>query len=453
MASQPLLIIILAAGKGVRMRSDLPKVLHPIAGRSMLAHALANARAAGAARLAVVVAPAMDEVRAEAQRIAPDIEVFEQTVPSGTASAVLSARPALERHQGDVIVLFADTPLLEAASLHDLLGALDAGAQIAALGFEAPDATGYGRLLLDAKGRVTAIREHADASEEQRHIGLCNAGAMAFRVADVVGLLARIGNDNAKREYYLTDAVAIAAGDGLTTLPVRCTPEAALGVNSREQLAAAEAAWQRRARRRVMEAGATLVAPETAWLAFDTVLGRDVTIEPNVFFGPGVVVEDGAHILANCHIVGTRIGRGARVGPFARLRPGAAIGASAHIGNFVEVKNASVEAGAKANHLAYIGDGRVGEGANIGAGTIFCNYDGFNKHFTDVGKGAFVGSNASLVAPVKIGDGAYIGSGSVITRTVEADALALERAPQQQRSGWAAKFRTMMGRRKKPLQG
>ncbi|HKD56776.1 MAG TPA: bifunctional UDP-N-acetylglucosamine diphosphorylase/glucosamine-1-phosphate N-acetyltransferase GlmU, partial [Hyphomicrobiaceae bacterium] len=378
MASHPLLIVVLAAGQGVRMRSALPKVLHPIAGRSMLAHALANARAAGAAGLAVVVAPAMHAARAEAQRIAPDIEVFEQVVPSGTANAALSARTALERHRGDVIVLFADTPLLEAASLQALLAALDAGAQIAALGFEAPDATGYGRLLLDAKGRVTAIREHADASEEQRRIGLCNAGAMAFRVADVAALLARIGNDNAKREYYLTDAVAIAASDGLTTLPVRCTPEEALGVNSREQLAAAEAAWQRRARCRVMEAGATLVAPETVWLAFDTVIGRDVTVEPNVFFGPGVVVEDGAHILANCHLVGARIGRGARVGPFARLRPGAAIGASAHIGNFVEVKNASVEAGAKANHLAYIGDGRVGEGANIGAGTIFCNYEGFN---------------------------------------------------------------------------
>jgi bifunctional UDP-N-acetylglucosamine pyrophosphorylase/glucosamine-1-phosphate N-acetyltransferase len=453
MASHPLLIIILAAGKGVRMRSDQPKVLHPIAGRSMLAHALANARAAGAAKLAVVVAPEMGLVRTEAQRIAPDIEVFEQTVPSGTASAVLSARPALERHRGDVIVLFADTPLLEAATLRDLLAALDAGAQIAALGFEAPDATGYGRLLLDARGRVTAIREHADASAEQRRIGLCNAGAMAFRVPDVAALLARIGNDNAKREYYLTDAVAIAAADGLTTLPVRCAPEEALGINSRAQLADAETVWQRRARGRVMEAGATLVAPETVWLAFDTVIGRDVTIEPNVFFGPGVVVEDGARILANCHIVDSRIGKGARVGPFARLRPGADIGAGARIGNFVEVKNANLEAGAKANHLAYIGDGRVGEGANIGAGTIFCNYDGFNKHFTDVGKGAFVGSNASLVAPVKIGDGAYIGSGSVITTNVERDALALERVPQEQRPGWAAKFRTMMGRRKQRLEG
>jgi bifunctional UDP-N-acetylglucosamine pyrophosphorylase/glucosamine-1-phosphate N-acetyltransferase len=452
MASPPLLIVVLAAGKGVRMRSDLPKVLHPIAGRSMLAHALANARAAGAARLAAVVAPNMDRVRAEAEGIAPGIEVFEQSVPSGTARAVLSARPALERHRGDVIVLFADTPLLEAATLRRLLAALDAGAQIAALGFETPDATGYGRLLLDAAGRVTAIREHTDASDEQRRLGLCNAGAMAFRVPDLAALLTRIGNDNAKREYYLTDAIALAVSDGLVALPVRCAPEEALGVNSRAQLAAAEAIWQQRARRKVMEAGATLVAPETVWLAFDTVIGRDVTIEPNVFFGPQVVVEDGAHILANCYFVGARIGKGARVGPFTRLRPGADIAERAHIGNFVEIKNAKVEQGAKANHLAYIGDGRVGEGANIGAGTIFCNYDGFNKHFTDVGKGVFVGSNSSLVAPVKLGDGAYIGSGSVITKDVEDDALALGRSPQEQRSGWAAKFRTMMGRRKRSAQ-
>ncbi len=239
---------------------------------------------------------------------------------------------------------------------------------------------------------------------------------MGFRVPDLAGLLGRIGNRNAKSEYYLTDAVAIAAADGLVARPVACTPEEAMGVNSREQLAAAEAVFQARARRRVMEQGATLVAPETVWLSFDTVIGRDVTIEPNVFFGPGVVVEDGAHILANCHMVGARIGKGARVGPFARFRPGADIGERAHVGNFVEVKNARLETGAKANHLSYIGDGRVGEGANIGAGTIFCNYDGFNKHFTDVGKGAFVGSNSSLVAPVKIGDGAYIGSGSVISQ-------------------------------------
>ena len=268
-----------------------------------------------------------------------------QPTQAGTGNALLAARPALERHRGDVIVLFADTPLVEAATLRRLVDALDGGAQIAALGFEAPDATGYGRLLLDAQGRVKAISEHSDASDEERRIGLCNAGAMAFRVPDLAGLLARIGNDNAKGEYYLTDAVAIAAGDGLVTLPVCCAAEEALGINSREQLAAAEAVFQQRARRSVMEAGATLIAPETVWLSFDTAIGRDVIVEPNVFFGPGVTVEDGAHIMANCHIGGARIGKGARVGPFARFRPGADIGASAHVGNFVEVKNAQARDG------------------------------------------------------------------------------------------------------------
>jgi len=449
MTAKPLLVVVLAAGKGVRMRSSVPKVQHAIAGRSMLAHVLATARGAGADKLALVIAPGMEAVRAEAVKAAPGIEIFEQATQAGTAHAVLAARPALERHQGDVIVLFADTPLVEPGTLRRMLAALDAGAEIAALGFHPADPTGYGRLVLDGQGRVGAIREHNDASEDERRIGLCNAGAMAFRVPNLAGLLSRMGNSNAKGEYYLTDAVAIAAGDGSVTRPVNCALQEALGVNSREQLAAAEAAFQVRARRRAMEAGATLVAPETVWLSFDTVLGRDVTIEPNVFFGPGVTVEDGAHIMANCHIVGARIGKGARVGPFARFRPGADIGDNARVGNFVEVKNARLETGAKANHLSYIGDGRVGEGANIGAGTIFCNYDGFNKHFTDVGKGAFVGSNSSLVAPVKIGDGAYIGSGSVISRDVAPDALALERSAQEQRPGWAAKFRSLMGKRKK----
>jgi len=449
MTDQPLLIVILAAGKGVRMRSERPKVLHGIAGRSMLAHVLDTVRSAGTAKLALVVAPGMEAVRAEAARVAPSMEIFEQATQAGTAHAVLAARPALERHEGDVIVLFADTPLVEPATLRRLVGALDSGAQIAALGFEAEDATGYGRLLLDDKGHVIAVREHRDATEAERSLGLCIGGGMAFRVPDLVGLLSRIGSRNAQGEYYLTDIVAIAAAGALVTQPVRCSEEEALGINSREQLAAAEAVYQTRARRRAMEQGATLVAPETVWLSFDTAIGRDVTIEPNVFFGPGVVVEDGAHIMANCHFVGARIRAGARVGPFARFRPGTDIGAGARVGNFVEVKNATLEAGAKANHLSYIGDGRVGEGTNIGAGTIFCNYDGFNKHFTDVGKGAFVGSNTSLVAPVKIGDGAYIGSGSVISKNVEADALALERSPQDQRPGWAAKFRAAMGKRKK----
>jgi bifunctional UDP-N-acetylglucosamine pyrophosphorylase / glucosamine-1-phosphate N-acetyltransferase len=449
MSKQSHLIIVLAAGKGVRMRSDLPKVLHRIGGRSMLAHVLATAQEAGASRLALVVAPGMEAVRAEAKAVAPTIDVFEQVHQTGTADAVLAARSAIEAHRGDVTVLFADTPLIEVATLGKLTAALEAGASIAALGFEPADATGYGRLIIDGEGCVTAIREHNDASEAERRIRLCNAGAMAFRVADLAGLLARIGNANAKGEYYLPDVIALAAERGLVTRPVVCSEDEAMGVNSREQLAAAEAVFQRRARSRAMQTGATLTAPDTVWFSFDTSIGRDVTIEPNVFFGTGVVVEDNVEILANCHMVGVRIRKGARIGPFARFRPGADIGPGAHVGNFVEIKNAKLEEGAKANHLAYIGDARVGERSNIGAGAIFCNYDGFNKHFTDVGQGVFVGSNVSLVAPVKIGDGAYIGSGSVISKNVDSDALALERSAQEQRAGWAAKFRTMMGRRKK----
>jgi bifunctional UDP-N-acetylglucosamine pyrophosphorylase/glucosamine-1-phosphate N-acetyltransferase len=387
-------------------------------------------------------------VRAEALQLAPAIEVFEQAVPAGTAHAALAARAALEGHRGDVLVMFADTPLVQPATLRRLTAALDGDAHVAVLAFEPTDPTGYGRLITDAAGRVTAVREHKDATEAERQIRLCAAGAMAFRLPSVAGLLDRIGNANASGEYYLTDAVALAAGDGLTVRAVTCSVGEAVGVNSREQLAAAEALFQARARLGAMEGGATLVAPETVWFSHDTIVGSDVVVEPNVFFGPGVVIEDGVHILANCHMTGTRIRKGARVGPFARFRPGTDIGPGAHIGNFVEVKNTAVEAGAKANHLAYLGDGRVGEGANIGAGTIFCNYDGVAKHRTEVGRDAFVGSNTSLVAPVKIGDGAYIGSGSVITKNVAPGALALERSEQQERPGWAAKFRQMMQRRK-----
>ena len=449
MPQPPLLIVVLAAGMGVRMRSRRPKVLHQLAGRSLLGHALARAQAGGASQIAVVVGPDMDAVRAEVLAHAATAEVFEQARQVGTADAVLAARPALERHRGDVLVLFADTPLIEAATIEQLTATLAQGANIAVLGFKPEDPTGYGRLLVDARGRVTAIREHKEASAAERAQPLCNAGAMAFRVPSFVDLIARIGNANAAKEYYLTDAVALASSEGLIALPVVCSPQEAMGINTREQLARAESIFQARARAKAMREGVTMIAPETVWLSYDTAFGRDVTIEPNVFFGPGVVVADGAEIGANSHIVGARIGEGARVGPFARLRPGADVGAHVHIGNFVEVKNASLEAGAKANHLAYIGDGRVGAGANIGAGAIFCNYDGFNKHFTDVGKGAFIGSNAALVAPVKIGDGAYVASGSVISRNVEPDALAIARGTQELRPGWAAKFRALMQSRKK----
>jgi bifunctional UDP-N-acetylglucosamine pyrophosphorylase / glucosamine-1-phosphate N-acetyltransferase len=449
MISPPLLIVILAAGMGVRMRSQRAKVLHRLAGRSLLGHALAKAQAAGARAIAVVVPPASPEVRAEVLAHAPAAAVFEQPRQAGTADAVLAAREALARHSGDVLVLFADTPLLDVATLERLIGALGQGANIAVLGFEPDDPTGYGRLIRDERGRVLAIREHKDASAPERSQRLCNAGAMAFRVPSLLDLLGRIGNDNASREYYLTDAVALANLQGLCVLPAVCAPQEALGINTRAQLAEAEAIFQRRARAEAMRAGVSMTAPDTVWFSYDTKIAPDVTIEPNVFFGPGVEIAEGAEILANSHIVGARIGAGARVGPFARLRPGAEVGPEVHIGNFVEIKNARLETGAKANHLAYIGDGRVGAGANIGAGAIFCNYDGYSKNYTDIGAGAFIGSNAALIAPVKIGERAYVASGSVISRNVEPDALAIARSAQEVRPGWAAKFKTLMQNRRK----
>lgn len=451
MTTRPLLTVVLAAGKGTRMHSARPKVLHPIAGRSMLGHVLATASSTAGSRVAVVVAPDMEHVEREARGHLPDVEIFVQTEQRGTAHAVLAARPALAAHNGSVIVLFADTPLFRRETLQAVQTALERAA-VAVVGFEAADPTGYGRLLRDANGRLEAIREHGEASEAERRETLCNGGVMGFRSEHVLALLDDIGCHNAKSEFYLTDGVANARLAGLETAIVTCSEHEVLGVNSRDQLAAAESIWQARRRREVMLAGASMIAPETVWLSYDTVIGRDVVIEPNVFFGPGAVVEDDVSIRANSHIEGARIASGAIVGPFARLRPGADIGTNVHIGNFVEVKNARMEDGAKANHLAYIGDGRVGAGANIGAGTIFCNYDGFFKHHTDVGKGAFIGSNSSLVAPVKIGDGAFVGSGSVITKDVAADALAVERSDQVERPGWAAKFRTMMSRRKKGTQ-
>jgi len=448
MTETPLLILVLAAGKGTRMKSARPKVLHPIAGLSMLGHVVRRAADLRPDTLAVVIGPDVYAVRSEALRWAPAAQFFVQEKLLGTADAVRAAGPALAAHRGGVLVLYADTPLLEAATLARLRASLDAGAHMAVLGFHAADPAEYGRLLTDAAGELIAVREHKDASPEERRVDLCIGGGMAFCVPDLMRMLGRIGNANAKSEFYLTDAVAIVRGAGLKATVVSCCEDEAMGINSRDQLAAAEAVFQGRARAAAMRAGASLIAPETVWFSYDTVLGQDVTIEPNVFFGPGVVVEDEVVIRANCHIEGARIAKGARIGPFARLRVGAELGRNVHVGNFVEVKNARLDTGAKANHLAYIGDGRVGAGANIGAGTIFCNYDGFNKHVTEVGAGAFIGSNSALVAPVRIGDGAYVGSGSVITKNVPADALALERSSQEVRPGWAAKFRAVMGKRK-----
>ncbi|MBS0269705.1 MAG: bifunctional UDP-N-acetylglucosamine diphosphorylase/glucosamine-1-phosphate N-acetyltransferase GlmU [Proteobacteria bacterium] len=453
MSIRPCLFVVLAAGKGTRMKSSLPKVLHKIAGQSMLAHVLTTASSIAGGKIAVVVAPGMDAVAAESLRVTPSARIFEQAAQGGTADAVLAAKAALDEETGgDVVVLFADTPLVRSELIERLRAALDGGAGIAVLGFRPKDPSGYGRLLLDDGGVLEGIREEQDASDAERKIGLCNSGVMAFRVPKLSGLLSQIGSANAKSEFYLTDAIEIARNEGLKAAVVECDETDVLGVNTREQQAAAEAVWQARARSAFMRDGVSMVAPETVWLNFDTQIASDVSIEPNVVFGAGVTVEEGAQILGFCHIEGATIGKGARIGPFARFRPGARIGAKVHIGNFVEVKNVTLEEGAKANHLSYLGDGTVGAGANIGAGTIFCNYDGYNKEKTEVGEGAFIGSNTSLVAPIKIGAGAYIGSGSVITKNVSPGALAIERSAQEERPGWAEKFRAVMSRRKAAAQ-
>jgi bifunctional UDP-N-acetylglucosamine pyrophosphorylase/glucosamine-1-phosphate N-acetyltransferase len=443
------LAIILAAGKGTRMKSALPKVLHKLAGAPMIAHVLDAAQAAGVAKLALVVGPGMEEVAQAATSLDRKLEVFVQPGQLGTADAVKAARQALEDFKGHVLILYGDTPLLRPETLNAVSAELAAGADLVVIGFEAENPTGYGRLLLDDRGRLIAIREEKDASETERALTLCNSGIMGFRSAKtLLGLLGRIGKNNAKGEFYLTDAVALASGDRLETRIVLSSGAEVLGVNSRAELAEAEAAMQQRLRARAMAEGATLIAPETVFLSHDTRIGKDVLIEPHVFIGERVTIADGVTIKAFSHLDGARIGEGATVGPFARLRPGANLASGAHIGNFVEIKQAEIAEGAKVNHLTYIGDASVGARANIGAGTITCNYDGFAKHRTEIGAGAFIGSNSSLVAPVKIGEGAYIGSGSVISKDVEADALALTRAPQEERKGWAARVREQRGRNK-----
>ena len=358
-ASVPL-IVVLAAGKGTRMKSALPKVLHKVAGRSMLGHVLALASHSVGAKVAVVVGPGMATVEAEVVKVFPGAQTFLQRDQRGTADAVLSARAALQAHAGDVIVLYADTPLIRAETVERIRSSLDAGAHVAVLGFRAKNPSGYGRLLTDASGALLAIREEKDATDTERRVDLCNSGVMAFRLPRLDLLLDRIGNTNAKGEFYLTDAVEIARVDGLKAAVVECDEDEVLGVNARDQLATAEAIWQVRARQAFMRDGVTMTAPETVWLSFDTKIACDVTIEPNVVFGPGVSIEEGAEIKATCYFEGATVGKGARIGPFARLRPGAKLGDEVHIGNFVEVKNVSMAAGSKANHLAYLGDGSVG---------------------------------------------------------------------------------------------
>ena len=446
MTERPWLSIVLAAGLGTRMKSALPKVMHAVAGRPMVAHVAAMTRTAGADNLAVVIGPEMESISGALHEFGPATAFFVQGERLGTAHAVLAARTVISGFDGDVVILYGDTPLLLPETIVRLRKALAGGAGLAVLGFEAADPNGYGRLILDENGALLAIREEREAGEAERAIKLCNSGVMAFRAAHILPILDRIGCSNAKSEYYLTDAIEIAREAGIGVAVEIGTEQEVLGVNDRAQLAMAESVIQQRLRVAALAGGATLIAPDTVTFSYDTKVGRDVIIEPNVFFGPRVTVEDNVHIRANCHFEGAHIRGGAIVGPFARFRPGADIGPDARIGNFVEVKASTIEKGSKVNHLSYIGDARVGPKVNVGAGAIVCNYDGFNKHVTEIGAGAFIGSNSALVAPVRIGEGAYIGTGSVITRDIEPDALALERNELKQIPGWAARFRARHGK-------
>jgi bifunctional UDP-N-acetylglucosamine pyrophosphorylase/glucosamine-1-phosphate N-acetyltransferase len=440
---EPVSAIVLAAGKGVRMRSALPKVLHAVAGRPMVAHVLAALAPLRPEIVVVVIGPGMDAV---AKAVAPAATAI-QDPPLGTGHAVMAARPKLDGAKGTILIAFGDTPLVTTATLARLSAAREAGAAVAVLGFRPQDPAQYGRLVEGPEG-LARIVEFKDASAAERAIGLCNAGVMAVSAAALPGLLDKLDSRNAQGEYYLTDLVRHARAAGLKAVAIEGDAEEVLGVNSRAELALAEAALQRRLRAAAMAGGATLIDPDTVYLAADTVLGRDVVIGPHVVFGPEVEVADNVTIHAFSHVTGARIAPGAVIGPFARLRPGTIVGPDAHIGNFVELKNAVLGAGAKANHLSYLGDTEIGAKANIGAGTITCNYDGFGKYKTVIGAGAFIGSNSALVAPVRIGDGAYVGSGSVITDDVPDDALALGRGRQAVKAGWAKVFRAEAQRKK-----
>ena len=449
MTARSSLTIVLAAGEGTRMRSSLPKVLHPVASETLLAHVLAAAPGGAGNALAVVIGPDHAAVANEAKRIRPEATIFVQRERLGTAHAVLAAREAIAKGADDLLVVFGDTPLISAETFARLRAPLARGAALAVLGFRAADPTGYGRLVVEGD-RLVAIREHADASPEERKITLCNAGVMAFDGPSALAILDNISNANSKGEFYLTDAVEIVRQQGGEAVVIETGEDEVRGINTKAQLAEAEGVMQARLRKAAMDAGVTLIAPDTVYLAADTVFGRDVTIEPFVVIGPGVSIGDGTVIHSFSHVVQTTLGKNVSIGPYARLRPGTSLGDGARIGNFVEAKAATLEAGVKVNHLSYIGDATVGANSNIGAGTITCNYDGFKKHKTVIGQGAFVGTNSSLVAPVKIGNGAYIGSGSVITRDVPDDAMALERSQQTIREGGATRYREMKTGGKKP---
>jgi bifunctional UDP-N-acetylglucosamine pyrophosphorylase/glucosamine-1-phosphate N-acetyltransferase len=440
-------VVILAAGQGTRMRSDTHKVLHPIASRPLLLHLLDAVDGIGAKRRVVVVGKGRDQV--EKALNGRDVTVAHQAEQKGTGHAVLQASGALDGYDGPVLVLYADTPFVEPATLKRMLDRLDGGdgPGVVVLASCPEDPAAYGRIILGEGDRIAKMVEYRDATEAERAVRLCNSGMMAVRSKDLFRWLGEVTNDNAAGEYYLPDVVNIAAAEGREAVVIEADAYETAGVNSRAELAHLELEWQRRRRERALQEGATLIDPESVWFAYDTKLGRDVTVEPHVVFGPGVEIADGSTIKAFSHIEGASIGAGAAIGPFARIRQGTRLADHTKVGNFVELKKARVGPGAKVNHLSYVGDSEIGAHANIGAGTITCNYDGFGKYRTVIGAGAFIGSNTSLVAPVTIGDGAIVGAGSVITSDVEADSLALERNEQKGIAGWARRFRERMTRK------
>jgi bifunctional UDP-N-acetylglucosamine pyrophosphorylase/glucosamine-1-phosphate N-acetyltransferase len=440
-------VVILAAGQGTRMRSDTHKVLHPIASRPLLLHLLDRVDSVGADKRVIVVGKGREQV--EAAISGRDVSIAVQADQKGTGHAVQQAAGALESYDGPVLILYADTPFVEAETLARMIDRLngDGGPGVVVLASRPADPLKYGRIILGQGDHIAKMVEYKDATEEERAVQLCNSGMMAVRAADLFRWLGKVGNDNAAHEYYLPDIVNIAAAEGRDAVVIEGDPYEAAGVNSRAELAHLELEWQRRRREQALDEGATLIDPESVWFAYDTKLGRDVTVEPHVVFGPGVEIADGATIHAFSHIEGAIIGAKASIGPFARIRPGTRLADRTKVGNFVELKKAQVAEGAKINHLSYVGDAEVGSRANIGAGTITCNYDGFGKYRTVIGAGAFIGSNTALVAPVTIGEGAVVGAGSVITQDVEADSLAVERTEQKGIAGWARRFRERMTRK------
>ena len=440
-------VVILAAGQGTRMRSDTHKVLHLIANRPLLLHLLDRVDAAGADKRVVVVGKDREQV--EAALAGRDVTTAVQAQQKGTGHAVQQAEGALAGYDGPVLILYGDAPFVEPETLGRMIDRLDGdgGPGVVVLAFRPADPLKYGRIILGDGDRIAKMVEYKDATEDERAVTLCNSGVMAVRSGDLFRWLGQVGNDNAAGEYYLPDIVKVAAGEGRDAVVIEGDPYEAAGVNSRAELAHLELEWQRRRREQVLDEGATLIDPESVWFAYDTKLGRDVTVEPHVVFGPGVEVADGATIHAFSHIEGAIIGIKASIGPFARIRPGSRLAERSKVGNFVELKKAELGVGAKVNHLSYVGDATVGAKANIGAGTITCNYDGFGKYRTVIGAGAFIGSNTALVAPVSVGDGAIVGAGSVITKDVAADELAVARGEQRGIKGWADRFRARMAKK------